>query len=157
MLSARPAILRIVILAAVAVADISGIASVARLYASQRDAPVYAFIGTELPADAVILGDERVWLFTGRRAVGMPAPMEYFYLKRPDPEMEFFMSYKDVARQFGARYVLHEPWDGVRGDIPFERKEQLATAIRSDPGLERIFSRDGVELFRIRTNGPGLP
>ncbi len=44
--------------------------------------PVYSFIKTELPPDAVILGDERVWLFTGRQALGMPAPMEYFYLKR---------------------------------------------------------------------------
>jgi hypothetical protein len=160
MLSARPAILRVFVLAAVAVADIHGIADLARIYTSQRDAglvPVYAFIRTELPGDAVILGDERVWLFTGRRAVGMAAPMEYGYLKRPDSEFEFFMSYKDVARQFGAHYVLHEPWDGVRWDVPFERAEQLAAAIRSDPSLERIFSRNGVELFRIRTNGPGAP
>ncbi len=28
------------------------------------------------------------------------------------------MSYKDVARQFGAGYVLLEPWDGVRWDVP---------------------------------------
>jgi len=160
MLSARPAILRICAVVAVAVADIYGIADIARRYATERYVglvPAFSFIRTELPSDAVIIGDERVWLFTGRQAVGMQKPMAYFYVKRPDSEMEFFMSYKDVARQFGARYVLHEPWDGVRWDIPFERREQLATAIRSDPDLDCIFSQNGIELFRIRTNGPGSP
>jgi hypothetical protein len=83
--------------------------------------------------------------------------MEYFYLQRPDSNMDFFMSYKDVARQFGAGYLLYEPWDGVHWDVPFDRAGQLAAAIRSDPGLERIFSQNGIELFRIRPNGSGLP
>jgi hypothetical protein len=160
MLSSRPAILRICVLAAVAVADIYAVADGQSRYASQRDAglaPVYAFIRTELPTDAAILGDERVWLFTGRRAVGMPMPMAYFYLNRPDSEMQFFMSYKDVARQFGAGYVLLEPGDGIRWDVPFDRANQFAATMRSDPGLERIFSQNGVDLFRIRANNAGSP
>ena len=114
-------------------------------YAGQRDSglsPVYAFIKTELPANAVILGDERVWLFTGRRALEMVMPTEYWYLERPDLEMEFFTSYKDVARQFGANYVLIGHWGKLHMDT---------VAVRSDPGLERVFSRNGLELFRIRT------
>lgn len=160
MLSSRPAFLRIFILAVVAIADVYGTSDLARDYASWKDAgfaPVYTFIKTELPSEAAILGDERVWLSTGRRVVGMPMPMEYFYRRLPDSQMEFFMSYKDVARQFAARYVLLEPWDGVRWNVPFERAEQFADAMRSDPDLERIFSQNGVELFRIRGHDPGSP
>jgi hypothetical protein len=160
MLSARPAMVRICALAVVAAADIYGVRDLAWRYGTERDAgfsPFYSFVRTELPSDAVIVGDDRVWLFTGRKAVGMPAPMEYFYLQRPDSNMDFFMSYKDVARQFGAGYLLYEPWDGVHWDVPFDRAGQLAAAIRSDPGLERIFSQNGIELFRIRPNGSGLP
>ena len=159
-LSAPPAILRIFTLVVVAAADIYGSAGLARLYGSQRNvafARAYDFIRTELPPDAVILGDERVWLFTGRRVVGMAMPTEYHYLNLPDSQMEFFMGYKAVAHQFGAGYVLVGPWDGVHWDVPFDRAEQLAAAIRSDPDLERIFSQNGVELFRIRANGRGSP
>jgi hypothetical protein len=151
MLRARPAILRIFALGVVALADTYTVAGLGRNYAALGDAglaPVYSFIKTQVPADAVILGDDRVWLFTGRKALGMPMPMEYYYLQRPDSQMEFFMSYKDVARQFGASYILLELWNG----IPFDRANQFAAAMRSDPGLERIFSRDGVELFRIKTH-----
>jgi hypothetical protein len=160
MLSSRPATLRILTLVVVAGADIYASEGLARLYGSQRDAgsaTVYDFIRTELPKDAVILGDERVWLFTGRRVVGMPMPSEHRYLNLLDSQMEFFMSYKDVARQFGAGYVLVGPWDGLHWDVPFDRAGHLAAAIRSDPGLERIFSQNGIELFRIRTSGSGLP
>jgi len=156
LLSSRPAFLRIFTLVIVASADIYGIADLAGKYGTERYTgfpPVYSFIKTELPADAVILGDDRVWLFTGRKAVGMLAPMEYFYRKRPDSELTFFMGYKDVARQFGAGYLLAAP--EVRWDATFDREEQLSTAIRADPDLERIFSQNGVELFRIRTNPPG--
>jgi hypothetical protein len=159
-LSSRPAILRIFCLIVVAGADIYSIADLVRLNAINREvgmAPVYDFINKELPTDAVILGDERVWLFTGRKALAMQAPMEYFYLQRPDSEMKFLLGYKDVARQFGAGYVL--AGSAVRWDVPFGQAEQVAAAIRSDPGLERIFSQNGVELFRIRTIGepPSVP
>jgi len=145
MLSSRPWSSRIIILSVVAIADVYGVAGLEQTYAGQRDSglsPVYAFIKTELPANAVILGDERVWLFTGRRALEMVMPTEYWYLERPDLEMEFFMSYKDVARQFGANYVLIGHWGKLHMDT---------VAVRSDPGLERVFSRNGLELFRIRT------
>ena len=153
MLSSRPAFLRILVLAVVAIADIYAIPSLAQSYGTERYtglAPVYSFIRTELPADAVILGDERVWLHTGRHALGMPAPMEYYYLNRLNSEIEFFMTYQEVARQFGAGYILLEPWDGLHWDVPFDRANQFAAAMRSDPGLEHIFSQNGVELFRIR-------
>ena len=159
-LSSRPAILRILTLIVVASADIHGIANIKRIGAVYRDlgiAPVYDFINKELPTDAVILGDERVWLFTGRRALGMPAPMDYFYLKRLDAEIEFFLTYKEIAREFGADYVLLEPWDGTHWNVPLPQAKQLADAMHSDPSLERIFSQSGVELFRIRTNSRGSP
>ncbi|HEV8412398.1 MAG TPA: hypothetical protein VGQ49_02305 [Bryobacteraceae bacterium] len=160
MLSSRPAILRVFVIVAVAVADIYVVADGQSRYASLRDvsrSSAYDFIERELPTDAVILGDERVWLFTGRRALVMPAPMEYMYLKRLDSEIEFFMTYKDVARQFGAGYILLEPWDGHNWNVPIDQAKQFADAMRSDPDLERIFSQNGVELFRIRTNSPGSP
>jgi hypothetical protein len=160
MLSSRPAILRILTLAVVAVADIYAVGNGAGIYASRRDTgmvPVYTFIQTELPADAAILGDERVWLFTGRHAVGMPMPMEFFFLKRHDSETKFFMSYKEVARQFGAGYVLVGPSDDIHWNVPADRTNPYAAAMRSDPGLERIFSQNGVELFRIRGNDAGSP
>ena len=153
MLSSRPAFLRMLVLAVVAIADIYPIPSLAQSYGTERYtglAPVYSFVRTELPADAVILGDERVWLHTGRHALGMPAPMEYYYLNRLNSEIEFFMTYQEVARQFGAGYILLEPWDGLHWDVPFDQAKQFAAAMRSDPGLERIFSQNGVELFRIR-------
>ena len=160
MLSRRPAILWIFSLIVVAVADVYGIPGLAQSYASGRDArlpPVYSFIKSELPPDAAVLGDERVWLFTGRRALGMPAPMEYAYLDRLDSEIEFFMTYHEVAHQFGAGYILLEPWDGIHWDVPLSQAKQLADAMRSDPSLDRIFSQNGVDLFRIRTNGHGSP
>ena len=137
MVSIRPAILRIFTLVILGVADIYYLPSLALSYAIGRDTrlpPVYSFIKTELPPDAVILGDERVWLFTGRQALGMPAPTEYSYLDRLDSEIDFFMTYKDVENQFGAGYVLLEPWDGVRCYVPSHQAKQFAAAMTLRPG-----------------------
>ncbi len=153
MLSSWPAIVRIFALVVVAVADIYGTADRAAIYLDQREAgiaPVYEFIRTELPADAVVLGDERVWLFTGRKTLGMPMPMEYFYLNQNDSAMAFFRTYKDVARRFGAGYILLGPFDGIRWTVPSDRRQEFAVTLRSDPNLDRIFSNAGVELFKLR-------
>ena len=152
----RPRIYGILSLAVVAVADMYGTFGLAAGYASQREemaemAPAYRFITDRLPADAVILGDGQVWLATTRQAVSMPMPMEYWYLNQRDWAVDsFFMKYEDVASRFGAGYILVTPWDGWRGDIPLERREPFFAALRANPNLERLFSQEGVELFKIR-------
>jgi hypothetical protein len=155
-LSSRPFLARAAVLAAVIVADIFGTGALATDYSAKRErrdafAPAYGFIRSELPADAVILtGDAHIWLRTGRRIVGMPLPMEYFYLDRENAAVdEMFLHYKETARNFGATYILLSPW-GMGSEIPGpEARERFFQSVRSDPDLDRVFSSNQVELFKI--------
>ena len=161
-LSPRYFIVRACAIAIVVVADIYGTAALAAGYSSQRErlnayAPVYNFIRTQLPADAVILGgEEHVWLRTGRRVIGMPVPMDYFYLaqidsgKAEDEELDrIFLRYRDAARTFGAGYLMLSPW-GMGTELnALEKRERFLATVRSDPDLDRVFSSNGIELFRI--------
>jgi hypothetical protein len=138
----------------VALADVYGTQNLAALFSTERArlavlAPAYHFIEANLPSDAVILGDEQVWAGTGRRVIGMPMPMEYFYLNRVDSAVDgFYLHYRDVARQFGAGYILVTRWDLERSVR--ESGERFFAAIRADPGLEKVFSSNGVELFKVK-------
>jgi hypothetical protein len=138
----------------VVLADLYGVQNLAAAYTAQRArlvtlAPAYRFIEGKLPSDAVILGDEQVWAGTGRRVIGMPMPMEYFYLNQVDSAVDgFYLHYRDVARQFGAGYILITPWDLERSVR--ESGDRFFAAVRSDPNLERVFSSNGVELFQVR-------
>jgi hypothetical protein len=138
----------------VALADVYGTQNLAALFSTDRArmttlAPAYRFIEAKLPSDAVILGDEQVWTGTGRRVIGMPMPMEYFYLNQVDSAVDgFYLRYRDVAREFGAGYILTTPWDLERSVR--ESGDPFFAAIRADPGLEKMFSSNGVELFRMR-------
>jgi hypothetical protein len=151
-LSSKPVVLRVGVLALVAIADIYGTANLAESYSAERGklaafAPAAKFIEIRVPGDAVILADERVWLRTGRRVISMPVPMEYYYASQTGSETsEFLLRFKDVAHQFGATYLLIAPWDYDRGS----RDERVSAAVRSDPGLEPVFSANDVELFRLR-------
>jgi hypothetical protein len=153
-LSSQPAIIQIAALAMVAIADAYGIASLSDLYIAQRDrlaalAPAYSFIKAEVPRDAIILGDERIWLRARRESIGMPLPKEYQYLGRVKPATdEFYLHYGAVARQFGASYMLVTPWD--LSESMSEDQERYLAVVKSDPGLTRVFSSNGVELFRLR-------
>jgi hypothetical protein len=138
----------------VALADLYGTQNLAAIYSTERArlaalAPAYRFIEAELPSDAVILGDEQVWIGTGRRVIGMPMPLEYFYSNQADSAVDgFYLHYRDVAREFGAGYILITPWDlerSVRAS-----GERFFAAIRADPDLRKMFSSNGVELFRVR-------
>ena len=145
---------RIGVLGVVLIADLYGIADLADVYRGQRTRltqlePAFAFIRAQVPASAVFLGDEQVWLRTGRRTVGLPMPMEYDYSGRLEAALEeHFLRYRAVARQFGAQYVMLTPWDLERNLR--EKGAPYFFAVRSDPGLERIFAANGIELFRIR-------
>jgi hypothetical protein len=138
----------------VALADLYGTQNLAALLSIERArlaalAPVYRFIEANLPSDAVILGDEQVWTGTGRRVIGMPMPMEYYYLNQADSAVDgFYLHYRDVVREFGAGYILITPWDLERSIR--ESGDPFFAAIRADPGLEKMFSSNGVELFQVR-------
>jgi hypothetical protein len=150
--SGRP-LLWIAVLGLAGIADVYATANLAETYSMQQTAraaltPALRFIQTELPADAVILREEQVWLWTGRPAIAMPLPPEYAYSNRFDLAVDrFLLHYKDTARQFGARYILLTPWSN--GDA-VERGGRFFDAVRSDPGLDRVFARNGIELFAIR-------
>jgi hypothetical protein len=153
-LSSQPATIQIAALAMVAIADAYGIANLSDIYIAQRGrlaalAPAYSFIETEIPRNAIILGDERIWLHARRQAIGMPLPKEYQYLDRMKSATDgFYLHYGAVARQFGASYMLVTPWD--LSDSMSEDQERYYAVVRSDPGLTRVFSSNGVELFRVR-------
>jgi hypothetical protein len=153
-LGSRPAILRIAALAIVAVADVYGTASLSDSYIGQRGqlaalAPAYSFIEAEVPRDATILGDTQLWLHLRRRAIGMPRPMEYSYSGHGESAIDgFYLHYRAIAKQFGASYMLVAPWD-LSGSVSVGQ-ERFFAAVDSDPGLLRVFSSNGVELFRVR-------
>lgn len=153
-LSSRPAIIQVAALAIVAIADAYGIASLSEVYTGQRGrlatlAPAYNFIEAEVPPDAIILGEEQVWLRARRQAIGMPLPKEYQYSGRVESATDgFYLRYAAVAHQFGASYMLVTPWD--LSESMSEDQERFFAAVNSDPGLTRVFSSNGVELFRVR-------
>jgi hypothetical protein len=143
-------------LAAVVAANIYGTAELASDYSTKRElraefAPVDAFLTSQTPAGSVILtSDVHLWLRTGRPVISMPLPPEYFYIDQDDVAVDrFFLTYKRVALDYGARYLVLSPL-GMGSELTSSGpRERFFRSVHSDPSLQRVFASNGIEVFRI--------
>lgn len=114
------------------------------------EAPAHAWIRENLAPGAIGIAyqESRFYLFTGRRAIGMPLPSKLGYSGDRAAILAYFQDPAAVARANGARYLYVTPWDFELDLGEKERKVRLE-ALRESPAWREIHSASGFSVFEL--------
>lgn len=125
------------------------------LFQRERDrrvseAPALAWVRANLPPDAsaVAYQESRFYLFTGRRAIGMPLPSKLGYRGDRAAILAYFRDPAAVARANGARYLYVTPWD-YELDLGDKERAARLDALRTSPAWRATWSNSGFAVFEL--------
>jgi hypothetical protein len=116
--------------------------------------PAYAWVRANLPAGAAAIAyqESRFYLFTGRRAIGMPLPSRLGYSHDRPAIAAYFAGAAETARANGVRYLYVTPWD-FELDLGGPERNSRVDALRNDPAWREIYSANGFSVFELRSPG----
>ena len=110
----------------------------------------YAWIRASTPADVDFFAalDPLFYLYTGRHAMSRPLPPALWYHDDREGVLAHYSELVPYARAHNLRYVLVNDAD-FRQEMNDEDRVQLEKAIRSNPGLKRVWEKDTAAIYQI--------
>lgn len=120
-----------------------------------EEAPALAWVRAHLPADAVAIAyqESRFYLFSGRRAIGMPLPSRIGYGGDRKAIRAYFDDAATAARANGARFLYVTPWD-FELDLDGKERAERASALGRDPAWREIYSAGGFGVWELTEHNP---
>jgi hypothetical protein len=111
--------------------------------------PAYAWIaGHTAPGASVFAYDDPLlYLYTGRKACGMPIPPKLYFHNDDAGIDRLLHTIPQFARQYHLDYALLTTADFYR-DLREHGAEHLAEAVESSGAFERLYRTGGVSIYR---------
>lgn len=115
----------------------------------ERD--VLTWIKENTPPSATILTprDPALFLATGRHAISRPVPPIYWYRQDREGTLEYARTLVPFARDHGLAYAYYNGIDFGWTVMTAEEDAETAKAIRSNAGLEEVFTHSGTAVFKF--------
>lgn len=110
--------------------------------------PVYSWVAENTPGNASLYGydDPLIYLYTGRRASGLPIPTKLYYHEDDAGIDRLLRAMPAFSQEQHLDYVLLTPRDFYR-DLHEKRARLLQQTIEQDPKFEKVFTRSDAEIF----------
>jgi hypothetical protein len=114
--------------------------------------PAYRWISDHARQDASVFAydDPLVYLYTGRKACGLPIPPKLFYHGDDNGIERLLRTIPDFAREYRLDYALLTPDDFYR-DLHAHGAEHLRKAVESSGAFEPVFETHGLSVYRYNS------
>ena len=103
-----------------------------------------------LPVSAKVLAydDPLLYLYTGRTGLALPLPTRFWYADDDESAVAAYRNLPAYGRAHGYQYLYYTTDDPSR-EVGDETRESIAAAIRTSPGLAKVFSSGIGTVYRI--------
>ncbi|MGA2597654.1 MAG: hypothetical protein ABSH09_11785 [Bryobacteraceae bacterium] len=110
--------------------------------------PVYSWVAENTPEQASLYGydDPLIYLYTGRRASGLPIPTKLYYHEDEAGIDRLLRDLPSFSEEQHLDYVLLSTRDFYR-DLHEKRARLLQKAIEQNPQFEKVYGRSDAEVF----------
>jgi hypothetical protein len=111
--------------------------------------PVYSWVATHTPPGANLYAydDPLLYLYTGRRACGLPIPTKLYYHDDNQGIVRLLGTLPSFSRDQHLDYVLLTTHDFYR-DLHEKRARVLRESVERSPQFQRVYAESDAEIFR---------
>ncbi len=108
----------------------------------------YQWLATNAPAEATVYAydDPLVYFYAGRRALGNPLPVRFYYDNNPKELLQDALGVSELARRHRLDYILLTPDEFYR-DIRAPDTAALLQAAAHDPKLVRAYDNPRATIY----------